>query len=207
MMYTKSPVFSTSVPSINSAATMAGYALVWRQKKLVVRRAPSRSAIVVPETVPMEWLVERVRKSPVKLVLVDVKLGVAALQFWAEVAHRAGKPIYVNLKPGKSCGLVAQKVSYTLLGKMVRFSVNSLLIIAAYLFRASQQSAAMGESLQFYVNYDGRILKASGLCGLIQRVGLRQQLLVWLNELRGRVSLPAAYFESVEKSNPISTQG
>ncbi|MGI0492260.1 hypothetical protein ACN4EG_10625 [Alkalinema pantanalense CENA528] len=210
-MYTQSPVFSTSVISVNPASTMTGYALVWRQKKLIVRRAPFRSAIVVPETVPMEWLVERVRKSPVKLVLVDVKLGVAALQFWAEVAHRAGKPIYVNLKPGRNCHLLAQKKSYTAIGKVVRFFLNVCLPIGMVIYRklaAGKDYTNLHNStssMQFYVNEKGQILKGTGLCLLMQKKGLREQLLQWLNDARGRISLSTAYLLS-RKESPLSSE-
>ncbi|OUC11539.1 MAG: hypothetical protein B0A82_27030 [Alkalinema sp. CACIAM 70d] len=210
-MYTQSPVFSTSVISVSPAATMTGYALVWRQKKLIVRRAPFRSAIVVPETVPMDWLVERVRKSPVKLVLVDVKLGVAALQFWAEVAHRAGKPIYVNLKPGRDCYLLAQKKSYTAIGKVVRFFLNVCLPISLIIYRKLAAKKAYTNlhnstsSMQFYVNEKGQILKGTGLCLLMQKKGLREQLLQWLNDARGRISLSTAYLLS-RKESPLSSE-
>jgi hypothetical protein len=197
MMLSPAPVKATPSVSIAQPAVAGAYALVWRQKKLVVRRAPFRNAaIVVSAETDMDWLVERVQRSPVKLVLVDARLGVEALRFWAEVTQRAGKVMYVNIKPGKECGLMAQTKSYTLIGQVLRFLLIAILAIVTQCYRLLHRAQPIQSDQRFYVNAQGKVLLGSGLCELIQSHGLREQLWQWMNQLRGRVSLSTAYLLS-----------
>ncbi|MEB3295489.1 MAG: hypothetical protein VKJ24_20235 [Synechococcales bacterium] len=192
MMLSTSSENATSPTLKTSTLGSYSYALVWRQKKLVVRRAPFRNAaIVVSAETDMVWLVERVRRSPVKLVLVDVRLGVEALKFWAEVTRRAGKTMYVNVKPGKEYDFRTAAQSYTVLGRAMRFLLIAIVAIVAQVYQWLHPLEY--SDYQFYVNAQGKVLVGSGLCQAIQSHGLREQLWQWINQLRGRVSLSTAY--------------
>jgi lipopolysaccharide/colanic/teichoic acid biosynthesis glycosyltransferase len=77
-------------------STALGYTLTWRQRKLIIRSTTQANAASLQLTNP-QHLVECLRRSPVKLVKLDLALGAPALQIWAEVCRQAGKSAFLCL--------------------------------------------------------------------------------------------------------------
>lgn len=215
-MLLDSPMLFAPKPSVSTVRSSSGYALVWRQKKLVVRRSRLKNAIWIPETVDLDWLVLRLSRSPVQLVLLDVRLGVEGLRFWAEAAHRAGKPVYINLKGIKrvsSAGGIAthlfdrsRLMQWPSLLRIVW--LNLIALVMEGWDERLWQSNRSGVSSGFYVDRQGQILKLSRP----QELGLRsardssQTLFSRWRLLRGAMSLSTAYFQSLEHAQPWSPE-
>lgn len=79
--------------------------LHWRQQQLLVRRstpqtvfgAKRRSQPQLPPLSDQQWLIECLKRSPVRLVRVDASLGERNLRAWADACERAGKTLYLRL--------------------------------------------------------------------------------------------------------------
>lgn len=75
--------------------------LYWRLNQLIVRPptplAQTRSRPPLPPLSDPAWLVECLRRSPVRLVRVDPAVGETELRAWAQACDRAGKTLYLRL--------------------------------------------------------------------------------------------------------------
>ena len=74
--------------------------LQWRRGQLLVK-SPGR--LQQPYLAALETessLLECLKCSPVNLVRIDPKLGVAKLRLWADTCLQAKKPIFVNIPTG-----------------------------------------------------------------------------------------------------------
>ncbi|HEY9641611.1 MAG TPA: heterocyst development glycosyltransferase HepC [Coleofasciculaceae cyanobacterium] len=70
--------------------------LTWRQRKLIVDSCP-KSQKTAFSSEQQEWLSACLRNSPIKLVKLDLGLGSANLQAWAEAGQRAHKKTFLRL--------------------------------------------------------------------------------------------------------------
>ncbi|MBF2066717.1 MAG: sugar transferase [Calothrix sp. C42_A2020_038] len=71
--------------------------LTWRRGKLLVRRIGQQKQPYLPATDNKESLVECLKHSLVKLVLIDPELGSSKIQFWADAVLAARKSIYLSI--------------------------------------------------------------------------------------------------------------
>ncbi len=88
-----------------------GYALIWRQRKLMVRlTTPRLDCVLLPPLQQADRLIECLAKSPVDLVKLSPAMDAAHLIFWGDICEQAHKPAYLSLSstpnlPQKSCPL------------------------------------------------------------------------------------------------------
>ncbi len=75
-----------------------GYALIWRQRKLVVWLTPPRpDCILLPPLQHTDRLMACLAKSPVDRVKLSLSMDAAHLTFWANICEQAKKPVYLRL--------------------------------------------------------------------------------------------------------------
>ncbi|MBE9012044.1 sugar transferase, partial [Pseudanabaenaceae cyanobacterium LEGE 13415] len=79
--------------------------LYWRRTQLLVlqRTASERDRTIRQPLLPplsnSLWLMECLKRSPIKLVRIDPSLGEATVKEWAEACLHSGKSIYLRLPP------------------------------------------------------------------------------------------------------------
>lgn len=73
------------------------YALVWKQRKLIVQGVKPSEAIPLPSLVNVQGVMACLQRSPVKLVKLDLALGAEQLQLWANICRQADKPAFLRL--------------------------------------------------------------------------------------------------------------
>lgn len=72
--------------------------LKWRQGKLFVRRCQSpNQPLYLPALENQQWLIDCLKRSPVKLVSLDPQLGEAEVRFWADACEQAGKQVFLRI--------------------------------------------------------------------------------------------------------------
>lgn len=72
--------------------------LKWRQGKLFVRRCQSASQpLYLPALENQQWLIDCLKRSPIKLVSLDPQLGEAEVRFWADACEQAGKQVFLRI--------------------------------------------------------------------------------------------------------------
>jgi lipopolysaccharide/colanic/teichoic acid biosynthesis glycosyltransferase len=86
--------------------TPANCFLYWRQGQLLVQHSPlhagthrfrRHSQPQLPPLSNQQWLVECLKRSPVRLVRVDIDLGDPDLATWADACETSGKAMYLRL--------------------------------------------------------------------------------------------------------------
>jgi lipopolysaccharide/colanic/teichoic acid biosynthesis glycosyltransferase len=75
--------------------------LQWRQKMLWVGVAQLATSTPVPALLNQSWLLDCLMRSPIQRIVVDPALGEAALNFWADLGQKTGKPVYLRVYKGK----------------------------------------------------------------------------------------------------------
>ncbi len=75
--------------------------LVWRRDQLLVKPLGKVKQPYLPVLDNEQSLAECLKRSSVKLVRIDPKLGEAKLNFWANACEQASKPIYLRLNSSK----------------------------------------------------------------------------------------------------------
>ncbi|MCY7321984.1 MAG: sugar transferase [Phormidesmis sp. CAN_BIN36] len=96
-----------SSPSITSDRTVSPldreekYVLIWRLQQLIVRRSGEYSEVSLPHLDNLLWLVDCLRRSPVRVVRLDITIGESVLKCWADACQQARKPVFVRT-PTKS---------------------------------------------------------------------------------------------------------
>lgn len=76
---------------------LSHYTLKWRQKQLLVKLSPRFKQPYVPLPESEQWLVDRLKKSPVRLVRIDPVVGERGLKFWADACKQARKSVFLEL--------------------------------------------------------------------------------------------------------------
>lgn len=71
--------------------------LKWRQGMLLVRCCKSANQLYLPAIEHKQWLIDCLKRSPVKLVSLDPQLGEVALSFWADACEQAGKKVFLRI--------------------------------------------------------------------------------------------------------------
>ena len=82
-----------------SIANRLRYALVWKQRKLMVQCVEPRDAIPLPSLTNVQGIVACLERSPVQLVKLDPALGAEQLHLWATACQQAHKPAFLCLPP------------------------------------------------------------------------------------------------------------
>lgn len=77
--------------------------LKWRQGQLLVSLDGQSNQPCLPTIENKQWLVECLKRSPVRLIRIDPDLGEASLKFWVQACEQANKVIFLRLR-------VAQKL-------------------------------------------------------------------------------------------------
>ena len=95
-MLINSLVAPVAIAAPIQATCPVNYGLIWRQRQLIVR-CQSRPRLL-PLINRQLWIVDRLQRSPIKLIKLDLALGEDQLKFWAEAAALADKPAYLSLK-------------------------------------------------------------------------------------------------------------
>ncbi len=71
--------------------------LKWRQKKLWVKSAYQAQTFILPALQSTQWLLDCLKRSPVKYVCIDPKLGEKGIRGWADVCKQASKKVFLRL--------------------------------------------------------------------------------------------------------------
>ncbi len=71
--------------------------LKWRQKKLWVKSAYQAQTFILPALQSTQWLLDCLKRSPVKYVCIDPKLGEKGIRDWADVCKQASKKVFLRL--------------------------------------------------------------------------------------------------------------
>jgi hypothetical protein len=72
--------------------------LKWRQGKLWVKVAEANQISHIPALQNAQWLENCLKHSLVDVVCLDPKLGVTAVEYWANACEKAGKRVYLRLR-------------------------------------------------------------------------------------------------------------
>jgi lipopolysaccharide/colanic/teichoic acid biosynthesis glycosyltransferase len=111
-MYLK-PLSVTARQSAQSEKRL-NYALVWRQRKLVVQCVKQSNALPLPSLINVPGVVACLERSPVKLVKLDPALGEEQLQLWANACQQAHKPAFLGLPSVQSSPQKQQPIRWRL---------------------------------------------------------------------------------------------
>ncbi len=76
---------------------LSHYTLKWRQAQLLVKLSHQFEQSYVPLPENEQWLVDRLKKSPVRLVRIDPLVGEGGLKFWADACKQAKKSVFLEL--------------------------------------------------------------------------------------------------------------
>jgi len=71
--------------------------LKWRQDKLLVRHCESANQPYLPALENQQCLIDCLKRSPVKLVSLDPRIGETQLRFWADACEQAGKKVFLQI--------------------------------------------------------------------------------------------------------------
>jgi lipopolysaccharide/colanic/teichoic acid biosynthesis glycosyltransferase len=99
-MISTKPSFTTSASVLArvKSGALAGYALVWRQRQLLVSLAQQPNHTTNSDRVQNpDQLTECLKRSPVRLVKLELPLGETILKRWCDAATRAGKAAYLRI--------------------------------------------------------------------------------------------------------------
>ncbi len=105
----------------------SSYALKWRRAKLLVTPTSTIEQPYVSLLENEEWLVERLKNSPVKLVRIDRDLGENLLKQWANAAQKANKAVYLQMP--STYGLPTKSKPFSWLIKRMCDWVSAALIL------------------------------------------------------------------------------
>ena len=142
-----SPLVSSDCAFTSPALSEPKYALNWRLQKLIVRASSSHPHVSLPHLNAVPWLVDCLRLSPIQLVKLDLAIGEAALQCWAEACQQAGKPAFVRT-PTKRGFLQAERpvrwwlkrVSDRIIAAILLLILSPLFLVLALLIRRDRGS-------------------------------------------------------------------
>lgn len=74
------------------------YTLKWRQRQLLVSLDAQSNQPCLPTLENEQWLVECLKRSPVRLIRIDPDLGEASLKFWVQACEQANKAVFLRLR-------------------------------------------------------------------------------------------------------------
>ncbi len=84
------------IPQYHAVSDVPGYGITWRQRKLIVDASATTGSVLPPLRNP-ELLVNCLKRSPIKLVKLDLELGEASLKTWANACQLAQKPAFLRI--------------------------------------------------------------------------------------------------------------
>lgn len=103
-----------------------GWTLKWRQKQLLVNKEQYKQAQLLAEE-NEQWLIERLKRSPIKLVRIDAKVQKDNLEIWAKACEQAQKPLFLRINPAHQQPSNLYPGSW-LLKRLADFIVSALLL-------------------------------------------------------------------------------
>ena len=77
--------------------SLPGCTLRWRQKQLWVRCSEPGQRRYLPSLESEPWFVDCLKRSSVRLVCLDPKLGESGLKFWADGCEQANKKVFLRI--------------------------------------------------------------------------------------------------------------
>lgn len=109
--------------------------LYWRHSQLLVLQPTSQTVDrtakqpLLPPLANSAWLLECLKRSPIRLVRMDASVGEATLKEWAEACEKTGKALYLRLPPA---GQLPHKRRSALWGwkRVFDWSVAALLLVS-----------------------------------------------------------------------------
>lgn len=107
---------------------LSHYTLKWRQAQLLVKLSPQFEQSYVPLPESEQWLVERLKKSPVRLVRIDPIVGEKGLKFWADACKQAGKSVFLELPSTYELPKKKSPFRWSL-KRLIEWSVAALLLL------------------------------------------------------------------------------
>ena len=73
--------------------------LIWRQQQLLVRLFQQFKQPYLPSLESEQLLVDCLKRSPVRLVRLDLEIGEIGLRLWADACKKANKAVFLRLPP------------------------------------------------------------------------------------------------------------
>lgn len=202
MLATKPPHLPTYVlvAPQKSKQQQIGWTLKWRQKQLLVTKEQYKQSQLRAEE-NEAWLVERLKRSPVKLVRIDAKVQKGNLEIWAKACEQAQKPLFLRLNPAHQQPSNLYPGSW-LLKRLFDFIVSALLItiltpvflglIVWQTWRFPNQPVL---TQQWCVGKRGKLFQAYKLAAINNQSFAQQMTCNWqnlpqlINVLRGEMTL------------------
>ncbi len=104
------------------------YTLKWRQGQLLVNLYNQLPQPQLPPLRSERWLVECLKRSPVRLIRIDPDLGEAELRFWADACEQAKKPVFLRLPTAHALPRQQSQRSWWL-KRLIDWSASAILLL------------------------------------------------------------------------------
>lgn len=108
--------------------------LKWRQQKLWVSYADHPPAYLLPVLNSRRSLQACLRNSLARAVLLDRKMPLAALEYWAAACHAAGKPVFLRVASGRNLPHKQAPFSWSIKCLLDRLATVLLLTVLSPIF-------------------------------------------------------------------------
>ncbi|MBW4432762.1 MAG: sugar transferase [Pelatocladus maniniholoensis HA4357-MV3] len=169
--------------------------LVWRRDQLLVKPLGKVKQPYLPVLDNEQSLAECLKRSSVKLVRIDPKLGEAKLNFWANACEQASKPIYLRVNSSKKYHTSESTFSKVLRG-LIDWIVALLLLLVtspvAFVLALSMHLSSSEPVLhrEWHVGERGKLFRGFKFrtTSVSRKTGLHNLPLL-LNVVRGEMSL------------------
>ncbi|MFB2768145.1 heterocyst development glycosyltransferase HepC [Pelatocladus sp. BLCC-F211] len=169
--------------------------LVWRRDQLLVKPLGKVKQPYLPALDNEQSLAECLKRSSVKLVRIDPKLGEAKLNFWANACEQASKPIYLRVNSSKKYH-TPESTLLKVLRAITDWIVALLLLVVisplAFIFALSMHLSSSEPVLQreWHVGERGKLFRGFkfSATSVSRKTGLHNLPLL-LNVVRGEISL------------------
>ncbi|MBD2138024.1 sugar transferase [Anabaena sp. FACHB-1237] len=145
------------------------YILQWKMGILLVKSVnylPEISEISLPTLDNQKLLVDCLKRSPIKLVSIDPKLGISYINAWANACQKANKPIFLRMtindqSTQKPLFRIIQRVieSFLAILLLIFFSPMFLVLITFNFFK----SPVILFSYDWYVGENGQLFRKINL--------------------------------------------
>lgn len=119
---------SRSIPE-QSESSPTPYSLKWRQNHLLVRRVLPGEAVGLPHAENLQWLVERLQRSPIQRIILSPTLSQADLELWPTACACVGKAAYLRVPNTPELPKKQNWLSWWL-KRIIDWSLATLLLLA-----------------------------------------------------------------------------
>jgi lipopolysaccharide/colanic/teichoic acid biosynthesis glycosyltransferase len=208
------PTFPAIASQIQTQKTRSSYKLRWRRGQLLVTPSLNSASLRDCNSADQQWLIKRLKHSPIKLVRLDPDLGHLGLNQWADASDQAKKAAYLWLPQTRDlspkCKLFSWHLKRSLdwlTAFLLLLVLSPMLIGLAIAIRISSPGSML--VWQWHVGERGRLFRAYKLRTTITMEGLNSspvspigvyiqrhrldKLPLVLNILRGEMSFVGPY--------------